>query len=119
MPCSRSTVAAAISTGSTVVSGRDPWPPWPCSTMRSASAGGHRGAAVQPEHARGQRHDVLAEHDVGHREPVEQAVVDHGLRALADLLGGLEDEQQRAAARRRASAASSAAAPSRQVTCMS
>jgi len=40
---------------------------------------------------------VLAKHDVGHGDPLVQAVVDHGPGALARLFGGLEDEQQRAA----------------------
>ena len=40
---------------------------------------------------------MLAEHHVGNPEPVEQAVVDHRLGALADLFRGLEDEQQGAA----------------------
>ena len=45
---SRSTVAAAITTGSTVVSGREPWPPCPCSTTRSASEAANAGPARRP-----------------------------------------------------------------------
>ena len=39
---------------------------------------------------------MLAEHDVGLREPVEDAVGDHGLRAGAVLLGRLEHGDDRA-----------------------
>ena len=81
--------------------------------------GGERRAGPEPEQPGRDRRDVLAEHHVGHPEPVEQAVVDHRLGALADLLGGLEDEQQRCRSSCSRSAASSAAAPSRQVTCAS
>jgi hypothetical protein len=84
-------VAAAIRTGSTVVS----VPALAVQHDLERVGPGHRGPAVHAEHARGQGHDVLAEHDVRHREPRVQAVIDHRLRALADLLRGLEDEQQR------------------------
>ena len=39
-------------------------------------------------------HDVLAEHDIGFGEALEQAVVDHRLGALRRLLARLKDRHQ-------------------------
>ena len=94
--CSRITVAAAITTGSTVVSGREPWPPLPCNVIRIESVARERRPRAQREHARGQRGDVLAQHDVRAAEPVVEPVVDHRPGARAELLGGLEHREQRA-----------------------
>lgn len=52
--------------------------------------GGHEGARLAQDDARGQRADVLPEHDARVRESFQQTVVDHALRARAGLLGGLE-----------------------------
>jgi hypothetical protein len=41
------------------------------------------------------RGDMLAEDDAGPAEPVDQAVVDHGLGTRPDLLGGLKHHHQR------------------------
>ena len=43
--CSRITVAAAITIGSTVVSGREPWPPLPCNVIRIESVPANAGPA--------------------------------------------------------------------------
>ena len=80
-----------------MVSGREPMPRHYAVQHDADRVGtGHRGAAVQAEHARGQRHNVLAEHDVGNREPGVQPVVNHGLCPAAALrsIAKLEDEQQ-------------------------
>ena len=42
---------------------------------------------------------MLAEHDVGQADPVEQPVIDHGLRPGPQLLGRLEYRHQRAGPR--------------------
>ena len=118
-PCSRTTVAAAMSTGSTVVSGREPCAPRPCSITCSVSDAANAGPGVQPEEPRGQRRHVLAEHDVGPAEPVEQAVLEHRLGAPASSSAGWNTAHQRAATTRTGRAASASAAPSRQVTCTS
>src|SRR3954466_3652924 len=89
--CRRITVAAAITTGSTDASGRDPWPPRPCRTIETVSAAakaapgagksdgngarGRKGAAVpKADDPRRERRDMLPEHDRWPVEPVEQAV---------------------------------------------
>jgi hypothetical protein len=61
---------------------------------------GERGAGPEAEQARGDRGHVLAEHDCGDAEPLEKAVGDHRLRALAFFLGRLEDQQEGSAPRR-------------------
>ena len=64
--CSRSTVAAAITTGSTVDSGIEPCAAAAEHRTRSAVGGARTPApAGSPSTPAGQRHDVLAEHDVG------------------------------------------------------
>ena len=42
------TVAAAMTTGSTDTSGREPWAPRPCRTTRSASAAAKAGPGLSP-----------------------------------------------------------------------
>jgi hypothetical protein len=49
----------------------------------------------RPDAARRRGHHVLAEHDVGSREPVDEVVVDHRPRPRRGLLGRLEHGQQR------------------------
>ena len=56
--------------------------------------------------------------DVGLGKPVEEAVVDHRLRTLGGLLGGLEDGQH-GAVPGVAGTREQAVAPASQVTCMS
>ncbi len=57
--------------------------------------------AGAPGHGAGRpHHHVLSEDHVGLRESLEQAVVDHCLRALAGLFGRLEYGHQRTAPRR-------------------
>ena len=83
-----------------------------------AVGGGLGGAGAVADPAGRGGHDVLAEDHVGLREAVEEAVVDHGLRALGGLLGGLEDGEHGALPGVRARARR-LAAPASQVTCMS
>ncbi len=94
--CSRMIVAAAMTTGSTVASGRDPCPPAPCSVTFIESDAAKAGPLRETERARGDRGDVLAEHHVRAWNPREEVVVDHRLRPAPGLLGGLEETDQRA-----------------------
>jgi hypothetical protein len=64
-----------------------------------AVGGGLRGAGPVAQGTRRSRHDVLAKYNGGFGEAVEEPVVDHGLRALGGLHGGLEHGHQRAAPR--------------------
>ncbi len=85
----RMTVAAAMTTGSIVAWTGSRRPP---RRRRTVSHGVSPSACLaDADHARGERRDVLPEHDVGAGEAVEHAVGDHGERARAVLLGGLED----------------------------
>jgi len=52
-----------------------------------------RGTGADGQGPGWQRRDVLAEHDVGAAEAVVEPVVDHGLGALPDLLGRLDDRE--------------------------
>ena len=93
--CSRSTVAAAITTGSTVASGLDPCPPRAVQGDPQAVGGREGRPGAQPDHPGGDRRDVLPEHDVGAGHPVVQPVGDHRRRAAAHLLGRLEQRHDR------------------------
>ena len=87
--CSFITVDAAITTGSTVVCGDEPWPPWPWSVMRKASLAAMIDRAVQHLHGVGRDH-VLTQ---GHRrrcQSLVEPVIHHRVGAGPDLLRGLE-----------------------------
>ena len=91
---SRITIAAAITTGSTVVSGMDPWPPRPWSVIRTVSVAAYAGPACSPTKPAGSGVTCWPRTTSGLGKRVPQAVVDHRLGAHAQLLGRLEDRHQ-------------------------
>ena len=94
MVCSRTTIMAASTTGSMVCCGMAPWPPFPYTVtlmLSSVAMKGPERVADRPGDA-GQH--VLGQGNVGGRDALEQAVVDHALGAVAGLLGRLEERNQ-------------------------
>ena len=77
-----------MTTGSMLACGIEPCAPRPNRRICRLSAAEVIGPALPGDRAGGPDHDVLAEHDIGLGEALEQAVVDHGLRALRRLLAG-------------------------------
>ena len=80
-----------------------------------AVGAGEGGAGSHGQETGGEGSDVLSQDHLWPREPLEEAVVDHGLSARAQLLRGLEDDHQRSRPRQRVSARTWHA-PTRQVT---
>ncbi len=117
-PCSRSTVAAAIRMGSTVVSGRDPWPPWPYSTTRSASAAAIAAppCTASTPAGRGMTCWPRTMSGTGNRSYRPSSIMARAPLPASSAGWNTSSSVPRQASR---AAASSAAAPSRQVTCMS
>ena len=99
MVCRRSTVEAAITTGSIEVCGCEPCEPRPNSLHLQAVARRQDHAGTVADGAGGPDHHVLAEHDVRMRQARAIPVRDHRVRALRHFLAGLEHHQRRAAPR--------------------
>jgi Peptidase dimerisation domain len=59
-------------------------------------AGRHDGAGAPADRSRGCRHDMLGHCNIWLREALDQAVLEHRLRALRRFLPRLEDREQRA-----------------------
>ena len=117
-PCSRSTVAAAIRIGSTVVSGRDPWPPWPCSTIRTASPAAIAAppCIASTPAGKGMTCWPRTTPGTGNRSNRPSPIMASAPWPASSAGWNTSSSVPRQASR---AAASSAAAPSRQVTCMS
>ena len=77
MVCRRITVAAAITTGSIVVCGREPVTAAAVQGDRDPVSGCHLRARAHAHNAGGQGSDVLAEDDIRFRVAVEDAGIQH------------------------------------------
>ena len=64
-------------------------------TILRASTAANEGPAMDRDHPRRERTDMLAQDDIRSPEPVEQPVLHHGAGSGAQLLRRLEDSHQR------------------------